>query len=677
MENIQFTGRKVFSYETENLTSQLDTDTDTINNFEQSLFFSMKGNISENLTTDLIFNDQLPSKIENMEFNYYKGPFTMTVGDFSLDKDKQQFAIPESRLRGFKANYDNESSEITIFLSSPDSRLITEIVRGNGERGPYFLSSGKLLNESEILQLRDIKLIKNIDYVIDYSSGAVEFNDPLPSGEMVDITYRVDELSNNERDTLFAFKSETSLSDNKKINLKMLRRNNKSVNHTETSHTLIAIDQEMKLSRKLGFTSSFSHMLLEKENQEQTKDNYYGFITNYSMGNVVLNLNFDKYGNKYIPIYNSLKPASKKMSVSMDLDIPGILNNIELSSIEGDELGDRKMLSGKLEYMKNEKFGITTNYRLRQPEDKTGSDYLTNIKSHYIHKGFKLENRFSYQDNLDLFQNENGINSIIDGEFRISTSPHKKILYLVEGRKMNEYLTNDNERIKSNNRVRMMYKISNKTRLNSSYSIDNIESHTGNDEKTQNMESTLTHRINKKMTLDSVVNNIKHSGFYGYDGNGLKFGLRYSPFKKLRLTSNMSLKRKNYKRFDKTLNLFDEDLRLSYQPSNKYIIEMIGRNEDTGIDQVTGLENGNRTHLGGKITCKLNKGLKLLSDVSLSSDKVPHKRERLKWNTELNVRIKKDINFYINFYKLETIFPDKKEWDTTNTKGGFRFEARI
>jgi hypothetical protein len=103
----------------------------------------------------------------------------------------------------------------------------------------------------------------------------------------------------------------------------------------------------------------------------------------------------------------------------------------------------------------------------------------------------------------------------------------------------------------------------------------------------------------------------------------------------------------------------------------------MGRNESGNVDQVTGINLGRKNQIGGRITLKLNRGLKFISELNLSTDRIPQKREIMRFKSEVDFKLKNGMNFFLNFYKLDTIFPDRSSWNSMNRKGSFRLEIKI
>jgi hypothetical protein len=116
---------------------------------------------------------------------------------------------------------------------------------------------------------------------------------------------------------------------------------------------------------------------------------------------------------------------------------------------------------------------------------------------------------------------------------------------------------------------------------------------------------------------------------------------------------------------------------MMYFPDSNLSLEVSGSMEDVGLDSVTGRDLGDRQRTGGKMTYKLSKGIRFLADLNLTADRIPQKREQVNWKTEISFRVRQNMNFFLDFSKFETVFPDEREWDSVTSRGGFRLEAQI
>lgn len=62
-------------------------------------------------------------------------------------------------------------------------------IQGNGSRGPYPLPDYFILSETEIVSLAGRSMMRHLDYSMDYDAGEITFQNPVPEGTSIHISY--------------------------------------------------------------------------------------------------------------------------------------------------------------------------------------------------------------------------------------------------------------------------------------------------------------------------------------------------------------------------------------------------------------------------------------------------------------------------------------------------------
>lgn len=670
-ESLVFSGRKTFAWNEEQI-QQGTLPGDATARFEQTFRFAMSGMLHDGIRTDLRFDDTLPSKVEKLEFQWAQGPWDLTVGDFSLEP--HEFRIPESRLRGLHARWQEGESNASVFISRPDNRLVTDLIRGRGERGPYYLSSTRLVAESETLHRRGMPLIRNLDYVIDTQAGVVEFTNPLAWDEQVEVTARAQNLGTDVRpDQLLALQSETVFGSGNQLNLELLHREDDNEN-SGRQHTQLVLAQKLKLTERLDLEARVDHSQLESDTTGRLQDQRLALRSRYNLGLMGIGFQVARAGDQYVPVYGVADERVDRMGVFIDRERLGLLQELRFSRVDGDSLGTRDELDGRLEYARDSRLRLAGNYRLRRPTAGEDMDSLTDLHADLNLHGIKVENRLTMQDGLTAFNPDGDVEGIRDGECRITTSPRRRTVYMLEGRRVEEDRSGTMNRSRDESRLRVLHRISAATQWRTGLSM---ERRPEENDRTRELESIITHRFHPRLTMDSRLYETAREGVFPLTGRGMQLGLRWNPLPSIRVTSDLGARKQSGSSGTESPFLFQEDVKLLFDPSGKIALELNARQEDLPVSGLGQDSENQRREAGGRVTLRLTPQMKLRSDLLVSADRVPQRRERLSWNAELIMRLPRDMDFSLSFSKLSTEFPDESKWDTMTTKGGFRLEARI
>ncbi|MFT4076664.1 MAG: hypothetical protein QM647_14165 [Asticcacaulis sp.] len=113
------------------------------------------------------------------------------LGDFETGLKDTQLGRFSRTLNGLKAGYHGKHIEATGFAARSDQRYARDEIQGNGLSGPYRLSAGGLISNSDQVTLetrdrfRPEKIIesrlltRHIDYDIDPDAGTLTFREPV------------------------------------------------------------------------------------------------------------------------------------------------------------------------------------------------------------------------------------------------------------------------------------------------------------------------------------------------------------------------------------------------------------------------------------------------------------------------------------------------------------------
>jgi hypothetical protein len=82
------------------------------------------------------------------------------------------------------------TSSSSTNISQPAFDDITDVFIGKGLKGPYMLSWKNIENETDSVIVSGQKLARGKEYTIDYTTGAVVFNEPLKKDEIARVTFR-------------------------------------------------------------------------------------------------------------------------------------------------------------------------------------------------------------------------------------------------------------------------------------------------------------------------------------------------------------------------------------------------------------------------------------------------------------------------------------------------------
>jgi uncharacterized repeat protein (TIGR01451 family)/fimbrial isopeptide formation D2 family protein len=167
---------------------------------------------SESITNDYTFGDyskvsDLTPSEKTLYLRYDQGMFNLQLGDYTF-ATSEEFPINISRNSfGLSSEYYSDNFNYKIFLEPNNYKTINESIQGKGIRGVYELSNNDIVRNSEtiLLVVKDNKgrtlrselQKRGVDYEIDYKSGTIIFEYPVPRFDddfnlvFIDIVYSV------------------------------------------------------------------------------------------------------------------------------------------------------------------------------------------------------------------------------------------------------------------------------------------------------------------------------------------------------------------------------------------------------------------------------------------------------------------------------------------------------
>lgn len=130
--------------------------------------------------------EKLYVKLERNQFHALFGDFTTGFTVTELSRYNRSFT-------GLRTAWSSRGTRIDVYASESDHAFVKDELRGDGTTGLYRLTRDRIVINSEhvTLEVRDRfqserilssrRLIRHVDYSIDYASGSIYFREPVPS----------------------------------------------------------------------------------------------------------------------------------------------------------------------------------------------------------------------------------------------------------------------------------------------------------------------------------------------------------------------------------------------------------------------------------------------------------------------------------------------------------------
>ena len=162
-----------------------DPDTGLLSTIDPDKYYTVYGDGSRQ-AYDAATSRKLYLRLER------KNAYIM-LGDFETGLKTTQLTRFSRTLNGLKAGYHGQRIEATGFAARSDQRYARDEIQGNGLSGPYRLSAGGLIANSDQITLEtrdrfrpekiiDSRLLtRHIDYDIDPDAGTLTFREPILS----------------------------------------------------------------------------------------------------------------------------------------------------------------------------------------------------------------------------------------------------------------------------------------------------------------------------------------------------------------------------------------------------------------------------------------------------------------------------------------------------------------
>ncbi|PKK90447.1 MAG: hypothetical protein CVV64_08765 [Candidatus Wallbacteria bacterium HGW-Wallbacteria-1] len=193
--DLYFTAHKDFNFKSVDIRGNQDRaildigDTASRESFGQSFSCDLKGDVARDIYTEFFYDDREEERIKRLLITARRGPVSSTIGDIKMDFGGKNFLTRSRDIRGISLDADARSARVKFFTSRVKGRGGRDLIQGNFTRGPFILSGGAIVPESDIVERDGSILTRNIDYVLDYASGTISFVKPLPRGTTVSVGY--------------------------------------------------------------------------------------------------------------------------------------------------------------------------------------------------------------------------------------------------------------------------------------------------------------------------------------------------------------------------------------------------------------------------------------------------------------------------------------------------------
>ena len=167
----------------------------------QSLHLEIDGNIDDYSTVHAVLDD---SDDEDRKFtvNVESNGWKVVLGDFPVSLEGSKFALFTKEVRGIMAQGQMSKHWKSTFLYAQSKGLSRrEQFRGAGSQQEYRMLASPMVKESEKVYIDGVKLVRGIDYQVDYDESIIKF---LPSVLPIEVTrWVVVEYESDDEDNAF------------------------------------------------------------------------------------------------------------------------------------------------------------------------------------------------------------------------------------------------------------------------------------------------------------------------------------------------------------------------------------------------------------------------------------------------------------------------------------------
>lgn len=145
--------------------------------WQERLQLRLLGQLSQNLSVSYDLEQQ-PETPEKYDVKVKYDNNELTFGDINASFAGNEFVSASKTLNGVMLTAKDSWYDIVAVpsgkLKSQTQALTSQ--KGNNTSGPYNLGHGSIVEGSEIIQLNNLYLVRNVDYTIDYFEGKITFN---------------------------------------------------------------------------------------------------------------------------------------------------------------------------------------------------------------------------------------------------------------------------------------------------------------------------------------------------------------------------------------------------------------------------------------------------------------------------------------------------------------------
>ena len=161
----------------------LRQDKNLFQTIDPGTYYTVYGD-SSSQQYDAASRKKLYLKLESDEFYFLFGDYNTDINDTRLSQYKRS-------LTGIKSEYYKGTYDVVVFISESNLAFVRDEYRGKGITGPYQLSRGNIIMNSEqvIIETRDRfrsekilkkqEMTRHTGYDIDYQKGTITFREPV------------------------------------------------------------------------------------------------------------------------------------------------------------------------------------------------------------------------------------------------------------------------------------------------------------------------------------------------------------------------------------------------------------------------------------------------------------------------------------------------------------------
>lgn len=386
---------------------------------KQTLYFILNEKIDNNSTFFMEYDDTNKLNYESVRSIYFKSN-NITIGDQSFISSNI-FSPEFKKIRGISLNTNLFSKyHNNTFFTVTQRHTRIESFFGKNKKGPYFLNNN-IITETVTIYCNDELLYKNIDYILDYSSGILYFNQIISENDLIKVKYTIllpgkkqnifsTEFNFNNINTMIISNSYESnetkiISINGTLNIKKLKKFKYNLaigdnKHTKDIATFLLFEKTKKYFDITGkiYNISKDFPLI------QDRTEYQGQEINFKGKKKFKGLNINIKNYKSFKISNIVKSGLKEINMKY------VLKNMEIFS----SLKNKTKLF-KLKLFDSMNFPYFYTFL---GENYNGNYYFCNLKKQLNYKKNKLFTEISKFS----FNNKRGITIMGNSHTNITQS---------------------------------------------------------------------------------------------------------------------------------------------------------------------------------------------------------------------------------------------------------------